>query len=232
MQREDLRPVPAQQRRDPFTCGLTGKSYSQAEQHARSEHLATSLAQRHGWDAATGDPWNKVVCIFSLNSVSASLYPPMGSPANLTWRQINYLTAAYAVHRLSGIVTPANAVYTVEELTRQLISSKARAVFTCQSLLETARLAADQASIPQEHVYLIEIPSEPAVPLRTHATLDQMIEHGRSIPQVQPVSFGRSQGARQTAFLCYSSGTSGQPVCWQSCTRQRSSKLTELRKPS
>ena len=35
---------------------------------------------------------------------------------------------------------------------------------------------------------------------------------GGKLPGLAPLSFGKGQGARQAAFLCYSSGTSGLPV--------------------
>lgn len=216
MQREDLRPLPASQRRNPFTCGLNGTSYTHDELFSRSENLAKSLSQNHGWNPATGSSWDKVVCIFSLNSVSCTSPSPKRHVREYCKYaesvQIDYLTVAYATHRLSGIVTPANAVYTVEELTHQLVSSGAKVLFTCASLFDTARKAAEKAGIPREDVYLIQIPREPILPGGSVVTLDQLIEEGNRSPLVEPLVFSEGQGARQTAFLCYSSGTSGQPV--------------------
>lgn len=40
------------------------------------------------------------------------------------------MTLSYAVHRLSGVVSPANAAYSAEELTFQLKNSGAKALFT------------------------------------------------------------------------------------------------------
>jgi ribosome assembly protein SQT1 len=40
------------------------------------------------------------------------------------------MTLAYAVHRLSGIASPANAAYSAAELEFQLKDSGAKAVFT------------------------------------------------------------------------------------------------------
>jgi hypothetical protein len=43
------------------------------------------------------------------------------------------MTLAYAVHRLNGIATPANAAYSASELEFQLKSSGATSLFTvCQ----------------------------------------------------------------------------------------------------
>jgi len=40
------------------------------------------------------------------------------------------MTLAYAVHRLSGVASPANAAYNASELEFQLKSSGAKALFT------------------------------------------------------------------------------------------------------
>ncbi|EOD47885.1 putative long-chain-fatty-acid- ligase protein [Neofusicoccum parvum UCRNP2] len=51
-----------------FTCGTTGKSYSVAEVTQRIEHLARALSAELGWQVNAGDPMDKVLGIFSLNS--------------------------------------------------------------------------------------------------------------------------------------------------------------------
>ena len=45
--------------------------------------------------------------------------------------------------------------------------------------------------------------------------VDQLIEEGGKLPELEALKWEKGQGARQTAYLCYSSGTSGLPV---SCT--------------
>lgn len=47
--------------------------------------------------------------------------------------QIDSMTLAYAIHRLSGIATPANAAYSASELEFQLKSSGATLLFTVNS---------------------------------------------------------------------------------------------------
>jgi len=44
------------------------------------------------------------------------------------------MTLAYAVHRLNGIATPANAAYSASELEFQLKSSGAKALFTVSDI--------------------------------------------------------------------------------------------------
>lgn len=42
-------------------------------------------------------------------------------------------------------------------------------------------------------------------------TVNDLIAEGKSAPPLEPLRWEKGQGARQTAFLCYSSGTSGLP---------------------
>jgi acyl-CoA synthetase (AMP-forming)/AMP-acid ligase II len=123
------------------------------------------------------------------------------------------MTLAYAVHRLNGILTPANAAYSAPELEYQLKSAGAKALFTCVPLLETSLQAAKAVGIPNKHVYILEMPKEitggKSVPFRT---VDDLIIDGRKLEKLESSKWTKGQGARQTAFLCYSSGTSGLPV--------------------
>lgn len=48
---------------------LSGKSYSRADLHQRVEYLAGGLAKEFGWSPNEGSPWDKVVAIYSLNTV-------------------------------------------------------------------------------------------------------------------------------------------------------------------
>ena len=88
-------------------------------------------------------------------------------------------------------------------------------MFTCAPLLETALTAAQKAGIPQNRVYIVDLPSEfvgNAKAPSQFKTLEQLIAAGKSLPEVERLQWGPGQGARTTAFVCYSSGTSGLPV--------------------
>ena len=121
----------------------------------------------------------------------------------------------WAIHRLNGISSPANAAYSPDELRHQIVNSGAEAIFTVLPLLPTALEAASKCGIPKDRVYLCELPDAmtggAAMP-KEHKTLSQLIKEGTSLPKPEPVKWEKGQGARQTAFLCYSSGTSGLPV--------------------
>jgi acyl-CoA synthetase (AMP-forming)/AMP-acid ligase II len=111
-------------------------------------------------------------------------------------------------------VTPANAVYSALELKHQLLSAGAQALFTCIPLLETAIQAASGAGIPKDKVFIMPMPDllETGNTSLPFITLDELVLEGRLLPKLEPLRWNRGQGARQTAFLCYSSGTSGLPV--------------------
>jgi ribosome assembly protein SQT1 len=115
---------------------------------------------------------------------------------------------------LSGLVSPANAAYSAKELEYQLRDSGAKALFTCIPLLATCLQAAKAVGIPNKHVYILEMSPEfsgnKAVPFKT---VDELVAKGRKLQGIEPLNWEIGQGAKQTAFLCYSSGTSGLPVC-------------------
>ena len=56
--------------RDPFTCGITGKSYSALEVVDRVDYLSRALSKELNWKPNTGTEWDKTLAIFSLNTVS------------------------------------------------------------------------------------------------------------------------------------------------------------------
>lgn len=56
--------------KNPFTCGLTGKTYTASEMKQRVELLSRALAKRLGFAPNEGTEWDKVVALYSLNTVS------------------------------------------------------------------------------------------------------------------------------------------------------------------
>lgn len=129
--------------------------------------------------------------------------------------QIDALPFFWAVHRLGGILTPANAAYSADELRHQLLDSGAKALFTCAPLLSTALEAAAKVGFPKDKIYLLDVPEQilgGVNPPTEYKTISQIEQAGRSLPALEPLNWGPGEGARRTAFLCYSSGTSGLPV--------------------
>ncbi|KAE8393086.1 hypothetical protein BDV23DRAFT_180966 [Aspergillus alliaceus] len=187
--------APLQESRDPFTCGITGKSYSVAQVAERVDYLARALAKEFNWAPNSGTEWDKALAVFSVNTIDT-------------------LPLSWATHQLGGIVSPANAAYSAAELKHQLLDSQAKALFTCVPLLSTALEAASLAGFPQDRIYLLEVPAAltggASIPAQ-YKTVSQFIEAGKSLPKVEKLNWSAGEGARRTAFLCYSSGTSGLP---------------------
>jgi hypothetical protein len=77
-------------------------------------------------------------------------------------------------------------------------------------LLETALAAAKSVGIPEDRIFLLPMAGfDKKVPYKT---VDDLVEEGKALPELPPLNWSPGQGARQVAYLCYSSGTSGLPV--------------------
>ncbi|KAJ9612070.1 hypothetical protein H2200_003665 [Cladophialophora chaetospira] len=174
-----------------YTCGLTGKSISAAQQKKDVDSLSRALAKEFGWKVNEGTEYDKVAGVFALNT-------------------IDIMTLNWSLHRLNGVSSPANAAYNADELRHQLTNSGSKVLFTVMPLLQTALDAAAKSNIPKDKIYICEMPNDPPIP-KEFKTLAQLTKEGESLPELEPVKWEKGQGARQTAFLCYSSGTSGLP---------------------
>lgn len=150
--------------------------------------------------------------------------------------QIDSLPFFWAVHRLAGLVSPANAAYSADELRHQLLDSKAKALFTCAPLLPVALDAAAKAGFPRDRIYLIDVPQQAlsgGKPPTGYKTLTEIAEEGAKLPALEPLNWSAGEGARRAAFLCYSSGTSGLPVCGISLVLETSiNGMSSFRKES
>lgn len=56
--------------RNPYTCGLTGKTYTAVQALERVDHLARALRKRLHFEHSDGSEWDRVVCLYSFNTVS------------------------------------------------------------------------------------------------------------------------------------------------------------------
>lgn len=176
-----------------YIDGLTGKTIGVEEQKDRIQYLARALAKEFGWKVNEGTEHDKVCGVFALNT-------------------IDVMTLNWAIHRLNGISSPANAAYSADEVRYQLANCEAKALFTVMPLLETAIAGAKKAGLGRDRIYLLPMPGDdPSKYPKDIKTFDQLLEEGKSLPDLEPLKWEKGQGARQTAFLCYSSGTSGLP---------------------
>jgi acyl-CoA synthetase (AMP-forming)/AMP-acid ligase II len=101
-----------------------------------------------------------------------------------------------------GIVSPANPTYGVDELMYQLKNSGAKAIVVHSSLFQTALSAAKNVGLPVSNIW-ISGPHSPATEMQHIESMLSSEIAGGSRPQVNP--------ATDTAFLVYSSGTTGKP---------------------
>lgn len=124
--------------------------------------------------------------------------------------QLDSVPLAWAAHRLGGLQTPANAAYSAPEVAYQLVNSRAQCLFISAPQLETALQAADEAKLPRNRIFMLEIPGTPSP--EGYKTVNQLIAEGSKLPKLEPLNWSQGEGARRAAFLCYSSGTSGLPV--------------------
>ncbi|EEH33839.1 4-coumarate-CoA ligase [Paracoccidioides lutzii Pb01] len=186
---------PLEYSRHPFVCGLSKKSYSALEVAKRVDVLARSLCKELDWQPNNGSEYQRVACIYSVNT-------------------IDYMTLCWAIHRCSGIASPANATYSAPELAHQLKDSGSKSLFTCATNLPIALEAAANVGIPKSRVYLLDLPSQFPGGGKApdgYITVEQLIKDGYSLPKLEKLNWQPGQGVKQTAFLCYSSGTSGLP---------------------
>ena len=70
---DTYRGVSASKSRNPFTCGISGKSYTYAEVSERVEYLSRALHKELGFFPNEGTEWDKVIGIFALNTVWSSI---------------------------------------------------------------------------------------------------------------------------------------------------------------
>ncbi|KAK4230546.1 hypothetical protein QBC38DRAFT_469021 [Podospora fimiseda] len=161
-----------------LTCAETEQSYTWRDIRDASLKFGQGLQTNWGWKR--GD----VLAFYTPNSIDTPI---------LT------LGALWA----GATISPANPLYTPEELFFQLRDSNAKALVTQPAYLPTAISAARKASLPLNRIILLG-PKQPtsSFPEFTHFT-SLFSSHSSLKPLLTPQS--------DIAFLVYSSGTTGLP---------------------
>lgn len=103
-------------------------------------------------------------------------------------------------------------MYSADELEHQLRSSGSQALVTCYPLLSTALRAAEASGIRPENIFVQDVAGYHHQVDRGMISTGDLVSEGRALPPLEELKWSNGQGARQPAFLCYSSGTSGLPV--------------------
>ncbi|MFZ2178797.1 MAG: AMP-binding protein [Rhodococcus sp. (in: high G+C Gram-positive bacteria)] len=109
-----------------------------------------------------------------------------------------FAAAFHGILRAGGVATTINALYTAEDIAKQLTDSGAKFLFTVSPLLAQAKAAAAQVGIPDENLIVLD-------GAEGHPSLRDLLAEGAPAPEV---SF---DPAAQLAVLPYSSGTTGRP---------------------
>jgi acyl-CoA synthetase (AMP-forming)/AMP-acid ligase II len=82
--------------------------------------------------------------------------------------------------------------------------------------LTTALQAAKAVGLSNNKIFILDLPGSKKVDVSALKTIDDLISEGSDLSPLEELKWSKGQGARQPAFLCYSSGTSGLPVRVQS----------------
>lgn len=160
-------------------CGLTGRYYTYGQARDNANYIARSLLQL---GIKSGD-------------IVALVLP------NLPETPIAFLACLEA----GVIVTTCNPTYTVDEMSKQLLTSKAKAIITTAEIASAVAKSA-KSSLPPNAPFIVvddgtqPIPSD-AIPF------NDLIVRGKSLPKV-PLPIRTPQ---DIAVLPFSSGTTGLP---------------------
>ncbi|KAJ0414846.1 hypothetical protein BJY00DRAFT_320714 [Aspergillus carlsbadensis] len=177
----------------PFVDGITGKSYSTKTLLERVEWLSRSLAQEFGWSPNEGSPEDKVVAVYS-------------------WNTLDFFVTCWAVHRLNGICLPVHPFSIVPEIVAHMTNAKSKIIFTCQSLVANTLAAAKELSIPNEQIYTMALPDgylPNPEPIDQFKSVDQLIAEGEKLDAIPSLAWEKGRAKTQVAYYCATSGTSG-----------------------
>ncbi|KAM0806101.1 hypothetical protein BDR22DRAFT_827725 [Usnea florida] len=167
-----------------YSNGLTGERINYAQVQEATTYLSTALVKRY--ELKEGE----AVALFSPNNI---------------W----YPVAVLGTLRAGGVVSGASPAYNIEEMTYALKKARAKFLMTIPSSMEVAAVAAKNAGIPIERIFLLE------GELSGFTTLQTLLDIGKSFGannQIQ--SFKIPEGNTNgdiCAFLSFSSGTTGLP---------------------
>ncbi|EJF61689.1 amp dependent CoA ligase [Dichomitus squalens LYAD-421 SS1] len=165
-----------------FIEETSGREIGLDEIRARTHGLANALKIR--WNIGQDD----VACLFSPNHV-------------------DYPVIIWAIHRLDGVVTTANPMYTSEELGYQLQLTKTRLLFVHPLALNAALDAARAAGLPQDRIVLLEpLPSSSCVNVHDLVKFGLRERQAYRERQLEP-----GEARTKLALLLFSSGTTGKP---------------------
>lgn len=129
---------------------------------------------------------------------------------------IYYTIALWAAFRLGAIASCGNPTYTSGELSYQIEAVakshpvKLMVTWPEASFIETATTAADKAGLPANKIILMEDFAKVGDNRHKMHTVPGLIkEHGKSTTKVPYYQYKKGECRTKTAFLSFSSGTTG-----------------------
>ncbi|XP_076241582.1 uncharacterized protein LOC143183762 [Calliopsis andreniformis] len=162
-----------------LTCSVTGRRYTYSEARDAANYVGRSLLNM---GLKKGD----VVALIAPN------YP-------------DTILSFLGMLEADIVVTTVNPFYTVEEISRQLKNSGAKAIFTAAEIADVALAAAKGNLAPGSPIVVIEDGTK-SIPTGTIPFKD-LITKGKSLP---PIKYTH-QSVDDMVVLPYSSGTTGMP---------------------
>ncbi|KAK7048191.1 phenylacetyl-CoA ligase [Favolaschia claudopus] len=154
------------------------------ELQQRTQALANSLSSLY----SIGE--DDVVLLFSRNHV-------------------DYPVAIWAVHRLGGIISPANPDFGQQELEYQLKATKAALIICHPDALKTSVSAARQFGLSSDRILVFNV--EGSTSNADYVTVDHLVERGAKLKAFSERKLKPGEGKTKLAFLSFSSGTTGTP---------------------
>ncbi|WRT67974.1 uncharacterized protein IL334_004948 [Kwoniella shivajii] len=173
-----------------FIDGLTGRFVTRGQVEEQAKQLATGLKMK-------GIEREQVGCIFGMNS-------------------LEWVNANFGCQALGAVVSPANYAYTPDELLHQMRDSTASFAFVQPALLPTFLKAIEldpKYTIPDNRIFLLCTKSEKEALIQKGGNEAEWMSRFLCSEEVwekagTPKRFQDGMEER-TAYLCYSSGTTG-----------------------
>ncbi|KAJ2958567.1 hypothetical protein NQZ79_g5881 [Umbelopsis isabellina] len=115
--------------------------------------------------------------------------------------KVDYPVIVHGTVAAGGVVSPANAAYTAEELAYQLQQARAKYIVTSEENLKIALDAAQQVGLPKKNMFLFG-----------QKTIDGVLPYTQAIladEECPAEEYDFEQAKTTTSYLCFSSGTTG-----------------------
>ncbi|KAL4879271.1 hypothetical protein BJY04DRAFT_229202 [Aspergillus karnatakaensis] len=177
----------------PFVDSITGKSYTSKTLVKRVDNLSRALAQELKWSPNEGAPEDKVVAVYS-------------------WNTLDFFVVCWAVHRLNGIILPVHPFSIVPEIVAHMKRANCKVVFTDQSLIANALEAAKELNLPNDNIYTMALPEgylQNGDPIDQFTSVEELLVEGENSEKLEPLKWEKGQAKTQIAYYCATSGTSG-----------------------